>query len=381
MPSKVIDISKGNVSSYEMLSQTPKNRAESNFFLKELQDKYDAEWKYAPNVVDVEYENEWGTEKYSWIEVRDQKIHTDKNKTYSDDVKRLVFRDIHEKRFRIGSKFRFSERFDNKTPEDRRSIWLATNASYSQPATSVVVTRCNGTLGFMVTDERGISSVFHEPVIFGGDLKGVSIYDNKTAFSPESELTAVMQHNERTARFYINQRFVIGYDQVYRVKGLNKFYSQSTYDPKDAGLMVLYLEIVEKSEKDEFGDDLLAYNETHDIVMEPSQKGGDVSIVWKKPQEFPTALPSAPTEFSAQAAIDGSETQLPLTFDVKLQNLPEGVDMGRYVESEVSGNSIILKKLRQYPNGGITVTATLPAAEYGGEEDYSVSFTMKMGGI
>lgn len=39
-----------------LLSQTPKNYSKDNFFIKELQDKVNAEWFTRPNRVDVEYE-------------------------------------------------------------------------------------------------------------------------------------------------------------------------------------------------------------------------------------------------------------------------------------------------------------------------------------
>lgn len=376
---KVTDISKGCVDGYMTLSKTPKNRDKGNFFMKELQDKYNAEWKYAPDVVDVEFERTWGTGEYDWIEVRDQKVRSDKNKAYSDDARRLVFRDIWEKRFRIGSKFRFSERFDESVPPEGRSVWLATNASYASPATSVVVTRCNGRLGFRLADERGISKDYYEPVIFGGELKGVDLYDNQTAVSPESELTAVMQHNARTATFYINQRFVVGYDQVYRVKGLNKFYSRTTDDPHDPGLMILYLEITEKSEKDEFGDVLIAYNENREVTFNDSKEGsGDVTIEWTEPVEFPTTLPTSRTTFSARAISGGEPIEAQLEFSFSLENLPDGIDPGKYVGFDVDGNSFGIWRKKQYPNGVINVVAKY--SPEGGEEVTS-SFSMGMSGI
>jgi hypothetical protein len=376
---KVTDISKGCVGGYMTLSKTPKNRDKGNFFMKELQDKYNAEWKYAPDVVDVEFEKGWGTGEFDWIEVRDQKVRSDKNKAYSDDARRLVFRDIWEKRFRIGSKFRFSERFDESVPEASRSVWLATNASYASPATSVVVTRCNGRLGFRLADERGISKDYYEPVIFGGELKGVDLYENQTAVSPESELTAVLQHNARTATFYINQRFVVGYDQVYRVKGLNKSYSRTTDDPHDPGLMILYLELTEKSEKDEFGDVLIAYNESHDVIVHDTDEGsGDFAIDWVEPAEFPVRLPTTATVFSARVLSHGEPIEAEVEFSYELENLPEGVDPDRYVEFEADGNSFTIRRKRQYPNGNITVVATYIPKN--GEETKS-SFSMGMNGF
>ena len=56
MARKVVDIT-NSANSYDILSQTPKNYSKDNYFLKELQDKINAEWRYRPNRVDIEYEN------------------------------------------------------------------------------------------------------------------------------------------------------------------------------------------------------------------------------------------------------------------------------------------------------------------------------------
>ena len=45
------------------------------------------------------------------------------------------------------------------------------------------------------------------------------------------------------------------------------------------------------------------------------------------------------------------------------------------------GNSFSIKRKKQYLNGGVVITATVPASEFGGEADYSVSFRMGMSGI
>ena len=379
---KITDISGGRPADYMTLSKTPKNRDHGNFYFKELQDKFDAEWGYAPDVVDVDYEATWGLQDYRTIEVRDQKVRGDKQKAYSDDSKRLVFRDIFEKRFKIGSKFRFSDKFDMEVPDGEKSIWLVTNMTYANPNTSVVVTRCNGRMGFMVKDDQGISKPFYEPAIFGSDLKGVAYRYSETAVSLEAELTAVVQHNERTATFYKNQRFVVGYDQVYRVKGINKFYSEQTFDPHAPGLVLLYLELTEQSPKDVFGDVDIAYEEHSVITMDEKHGDGEVSIEWTLPKVFPTLLPMEATEFSAVVRKGDEELAANVAFSWSLENLPVGVDPTKYVDfSAGDGNSFSIKRKKQYLNGGVVITATVPASEFGGEADYSVSFRMGMSGI
>lgn len=382
MAHKVTDISNASARSYETISRTPNNRNHGNFFLKELQDKFDAEWKYAPNVVTVEYEQTWGQEDFAKIEVRDQKPRSDKNKAFSDDLKRLVFRDIFEKRFRIGSKFRFNETFDDETvPNEAKDIWLVTNMVYANPNTSVVVSRCSGKLGFRLKDEQGVSQTYFEPAIMNTDLKRVAFHYNQTTIAPESELIVIVQHNERTAHFYVNQRFVIGYDQVYRIKGLDKFYADATYNPYSAGLITLYMELTEQSPKDVFGEDGIAYAEHHDVVMDSeSAPCANCRIEWELPTVIPPELPAEPTVFKAVLK-DGAETvPAAIRYSFELLNLPDGVSPDRYVEfAESDDGSFTIRRRKRYVNGNIRITAFV--GEQGEPDYHSVSFDLLMNGM
>lgn len=383
MANKVTDISNSSATSYTTISKTPKNRNHGNFFLKELQDKYDAEWQYAPNVVTVEYEKTWGKEDFEPIEVRDQKPRSDKNKAFSDDLKRLVFRDIFEKRFRIGSKFRFNEVFDDDTvPNEAKDIWLVTNMVYANPNTSVIVTRCSGKLGFRMKDEQGISHTYYEPAIMNTDLKRVAFHYNQTTIAPESELIVVVQHNDRTSHFYVNQRFVIGYDQVYRIKGLDKFYSDQTYNPYSAGLITLYMELTEQSPKDVFGEEGLAYTQHHEIVMErevsPEQE--HLRLAWDLPTEIPPELTSEPVRFKAVLKEGETPLRANVNYTYELLNLPEGVSAEKYVDFKVlEDGSFSISRKKRYMNGNIRITASVGNV---GDPDYqSVSFELLMNGM
>lgn len=383
MANKVTDISNSSATSYTTISKTPKNRNHGNFFLKELQDKYDAEWQYAPNVVTVEYEQTWGKEDFGPIEVRDQKPRSDKNKAFSDDLKRLVFRDIFEKRFRIGSKFRFNEVFDDDTvPNEAKDVWLVTNMVYANPNTSVIVTRCSGKLGFRMKDEQGISHTYYEPAIMNTDLKRVSFHYNQTTIAPESELIVVVQHNDRTSHFYVNQRFVIGYDQVYRIKGLDKFYSDQTYNPYSAGLITLYMELTEQSPKDVFGEEGLAYTEHHEVVMERevSPEHEHLRLAWDLPTEIPPELTSEPVRFKAVLKEGGTPLRANVNYTYELLNLPEGVSAEKYVDFKVlEDGSFSIARKKRYMNGNIRITASVGNV---GDPDYqSVSFELLMNGM
>ena len=146
-------------------------------------------------------------------------------------------------------------------------------------------------------------------------------------------------------------------------------------------MVLLYLELTEQSPKDVFGNEDIAYEEHTVITMDESHEG-DVSIEWALPKTFPTLLPMTETEFSAIVRKGDAEIAAHVSFSWSLENLPKGVDPTKYVDfSAGEGNSFTIKRKKQYLNGGITITATVPASEFGGEADYSVSFRLGMSGI
>ena len=74
----------------------------------------------------------------------------------------------------------------------------------------------------------------------------------------------------------------------------------------------------------------------------------------------------------------GEPIEAELEFSFSLENLPDGVDPGKYVGFDVDGNSFGIWRKKQYPNGVINVVAKY--SPKGGEEVTS-SFSMGMSGI
>ena len=182
---------------YDILSQTPKNYNPDNYFLKELQEKVDADWPYRPNRVDIEYEDAWGQQTYSPIEVVIQSVRSEKGIQISDDAKKLVFRNILEKRFSIGSRFRFGDFTGQRGVEDvnilDRNVWLAVNNNSTNMTAAVVVERCNGLLGSCIIDpETGLSTYHYEPVILPQSLSSVSLLYNQAIVEADADIMAIV---------------------------------------------------------------------------------------------------------------------------------------------------------------------------------------------
>ena len=84
------------------------------------------------------------------------------------------------------------------------------------------------------------------------------------------------QHNDYTREYFINQRFIVGYDKVYRIKAINKFYSNSTFSADDVGLMRIYMEITEASPDDDFVH-RIAKQADEPVTLDPVIEAGDLN--------------------------------------------------------------------------------------------------------
>lgn len=399
MANKVIDIGKMPINSaYGSLSQTPMNYDKDNFYLRTLQQKVEAEWGYRPNAVTIEYEDGWNSGDYwktegypdlEWkpIEVVVQQVKTDKGSDISEDCRRFVFKNIREDRFRIGGKFRFAPNYDLFAEQTSKNVWLVTNRDDVKVTSSVVAQRCNGTLGSVYEDAQGVSHYHYEPAILGKDLSSTNLSYNEVAISPQSGLTVICQHNRYTMAYKLNQRFIVGYDEVYRVKAINKFYSNSTNNPMDVGLMRIYMEITEKSHYDDFVN-RIAYEEEPKVKIDVDDAHDrEFRIEYKEPGYIPANLGSETVEFVPvlKDSYDGEWENSAFKVECALENWPESREFDQYdnpyfeLKKDSAGFSLRRKKL--YPNGDITVRCFVPADESPTGAEISSSFKMTMRGL
>ena len=230
-------------------------------------------------------------------------MKNDKGETVSDDWRNIVFRDIKYPR-RIGMRYRFSYDFDLKEPDIDKSVWIALNQNSVSPTASQVICRCNGTIKSIWEDHGngGKTSVHEEPVIQTTKLTSANFLYNEVAVDPKGQLTIIAQHNKYTEQYYINQRFVIGYDRVYKVTNIIKTDSLATYKVKDVGVMRIYLEMDQIGELDDM-ENRLAYNGRHEEPT-PSETDGNYELVLVKPESIPTTFDEI--EVKAQVLINGS---------------------------------------------------------------------------
>lgn len=375
---KIINTSFEPVTSYNAISQTPPNLVTDNYYLQSLQDKVNADWDFRYNRVIVEEERPFASGQYQELEVVIQSVRNDKGVKVSDDIRRLVFRDITYD-VQIGAKFKFAYNFKIDQPEQDKNIWLVTNKDSTSPTAQVVISRCNGTLGSLYKDEKGEVQKHYEPVICTTDLQAANLYYNNTIITPQAQVVLIVQYNEYTKNYFLNQRFIVGYDKVYKVKGINNFNSLHTNNPLDVGTIMLYVDLDEKSAKDNFTD-RIAFNEDGeeqnipDITLPEDQ---DYSIKCISPEVLPNEANTQGTEF--QFAIYQGEQQVPstFTFSYVLENtemLPNYVKI-----EEKNGDSIFIQKIRNYNRGELKVNCVgIPTdAPDGTELSYSFSLSLR----
>ena len=424
MARKIVNISNASTQSLLLLSQTPKNYDKNNFYIKELQDKVNAEWPYRPNRVDVQYEVDWGQNNFQDIEVIVQEVKSDRGTDISNDCRRFVFKNIRESRFNIGNKFRFYPLYtptdldyepfhvqtDNKVyneplyvdvvhstypSEDKipfeviskiqknhQNTWLVTNLNQIKVTSSVVIERCNGTLGSVFKDTQGVAHYHYEPVIQGRDLQSVSLFYNETAVSPQSGLTVVAQHNQFTKQYHINQRFIVGYDKVYRIKAINKFCGNTTNDPENIGLMKIYLELTESSEYDNF-ETRIAY-QMEPLVHIDEVPLGNYTIVFDEPSYINVELDSTEVIFAPILSNEsgGKDVTVEIKTECTLENLPDINLFDAYIEfTQLENNKFSLRRKKIYLNGNLMVKCSVAAENSPTGEEISISFNLDVGGL
>lgn len=406
MARKIVDVT-NSASLYDILSQTPKNFNKNNYFLKELQDKVNAEWEYRPNRVDIEYEvdrskmddksglqNVWNP-----IEVVIQTNKTQKGEAIADDNKNIVFRNILEDRFRIGSKFRFAPNFNLSAPEKAKNIWLGVNMDKTTMTANLIIQRCNGVLGSTYVDEQGVSHYHYEPVIQARDITSTSFSYSEVAVSPQAHLVITAQYNEFTSKYFINQRFIIGArdedednpghfkgGQVYRVTAIDKGYNLSTWDSENVGLCKFYVELTEASPYDNW-DDRIAYQNDQTIHLDTETTVKGYSIIFKTPTEIPTDLFSDELKFTPVLIADDGEDYLDASGYIKtsysLENWPARLpieDQSKYIDfneyKEDNEYYFTLSRKKIYMNGDLCIKCTISAEDSPTGAEITTSFKM-----
>lgn len=99
----------------------------------------------------------------------------------------------------------------------------------------------------------------------------------------------IAQYNKYTTQYYLNQRFIIGTRQAYKLVGIYESGTLSTNDPADVGIVRLHLEIDQVGDKDDL-ERRIAFNGVDDKpvpVTPDTPVEADYALTFEEPNGFP----------------------------------------------------------------------------------------------
>ena len=252
---KVFD-STNSFSIFENKSRTPKNMSKNNYYLKNLQNKINDEWKYLPNIIDIEEEKEFGSETYKQVEVKIQNVYDEKlKKTLSDDWKKINFRDIQYP-IKVGQRYRFSLNYNEDESLKEKSIWITLNNNRTNPTYGGIIRRCDSYFTIISNHKN----IHYEPICLDTDFKYSSIYYDLSISIAQGEIYATLQYNKFTKFLKVNDRFIVGpvdledkyNNTVFKIKAIRRYQNLSTFDNNSIPLIFLALERDDVNVEDNF---------------------------------------------------------------------------------------------------------------------------------
>ena len=188
----------------------------------------------------------------------------------------------------------------------------------------------------------------------------------------DADLLAIVQTNEFTRQYFVNQRFILGYGaerkQVYRIKSIHDFYANTTEIteaniPKSQGLTRLYLEITETAPGDDFVARIAAQSVGSPVSVQENHMS-DYTIQFTTPVPMPVALGSTAVVFTPKLVdTSGTAITVPFNLSCELLNLPSGVSADRYLTVVQEDGVFTITRKHVYLGGDLVLKWTVPKAE------------------
>lgn len=324
-----------DIDSRDLLSQTPPNFVEDNYWNNFLQMKVDTEWELRPNRKWIEMETEPGSNSFNPLEVVIQTVKNDKGTPVSDDCYRVVFRDCSRMNT-IGQRYRFSFSSDPHISDDKKNIWIGLNNTTLKPTSSQVIYRCNSSIGSIYINNEGKQSIHFEPVYVPDRISGTELDKDFAIYDAAGRMTMICQHNQYTKQYYINERFVIGTDKIYKITNIDRGITTLTYDPDALGIIKIYLEMDQASELDDFETRIAHNGEEEKPIPEETKEGKTLKII------SPNNIPKSFKEITLEPKVyddDGQEVHQACSFSCELVGIYAAqADVNDYVSQVDNGD-------------------------------------------
>lgn len=193
---------------------------------------------------DVEEEDSFGTLKFHPIECRiNSLVDAKTGQRVNDDYKKIIFPDL-DKAPDLGTRYRF----DN-------NIWIVFSTDNIKTDTSsAYLRRCNNVL--TIEDKYGV--IHHEPCYIDYKVTETQLFKEYTMDVPSGRIQVSFQLNEHTDGVKIANRYIFD-GGVYKVRELNKFDRQYTFQKHSASLIFCYMDVDEINPADRFDINVADY--------------------------------------------------------------------------------------------------------------------------
>lgn len=304
----------------------PNNRYKSNW-----EAFIDKQYDNAYNYYGIGKETGFGTQTYETIDLRiDSVIDANTGLKLSDDWHSLIFP--------IGGEPFMGERYCFMN-----NVWLTVNTEkYGSPTDRGVIHRCNNKLKFVDKFEN----IYQEPCVIDPALKYGNVYYNNSVNIPQGAISIWLQLNDYTKDIAINDRFVIGYNEVYRVRNIINYLSDTTFSADGSHLIRIEAELQAIQPGDNFisgitGGTPIVQTQTtiRSIALSPINT---------------TVLQGNTQIFSCNSYIGDTPTLDAFTFEVLINTIP----IGRYEYSVIDGNHFSIKNIKKYASENISIKCT-----------------------
>lgn len=234
--------------------------------------KYKDDWEHftkrqfrnAYNWFDIEEEVGFGTQEYKTYKVRTTYVLIPGTGTkLSDDWRTVIFNVGHK--CKMGRRYRY---FDN--------IWLTVNTEeYGTPTDNCIIRRCNS----FITMKDKYGNIHKEPCAIDPNLKYGNVYYNNSVNIAQGTVKVWMQLNDYTKNIEINNRFILGYSEVYKVISIVNYMSDNTFDSYGCPL----LEVEMKVDTKQIGD---YFEESYSGSELTVETNSEINFIGITPQEY-----------------------------------------------------------------------------------------------
>lgn len=390
---KVIDTTNFVDTSVNLKSKLSKNYFGDNYWIEGMQNKVDAAWRFAPDVVDIHEqrieEDEEGFVKanphYYETEIRLNSAYDEKGQKLSDDYKNILFKNIDHP-MRLGTKYYF-DIHDFQTPDPKYpSTWLSINFDTTQLTANTLVRRCNTSLGFLVKDR---TEEHYEPAILDYDPKYTINYMDNVLNVVKSEIYVTVQYNEYTKNIKVNDRFILGaldFDDLannaaFKAKEVFKFGALSTEKPNSIPLMVIAFDRdvinIDTDLVKQDPDGTKHYIADYYIKKQPkdNNKEAEGYYIQLSPDNDTIYQGDKCTYTCKLYTSDGTPVEAPITFNTEL---PSTTSPGSYYSVETTSNTITIENLKRFYKSDLLLTCSVDASYNVEPLQYSITLGEKL---